>query len=381
MKSIVINSVFLFLCMFFVQFPLSLQAQELQAMPQAEKLTQQEFMDMTEPVVRVVEQDPQTSFSFRVVPEWTEIGDDKLKNYVSQGRLYGDVAVFVGPLTSQGRARFEVTSEELTSALYLKHWVIDRIIKNGYTLISIEEKPDGRMEALYIIFKDGVTNVTRSLFKVNGKRILMATYMIPQDLYKQYKDQQILTLENFRFTENDREYAEDVKTYAYLDKRKFEYPQSLIVNSSDIISEDEFTIELLLRDQQNFIKGNFRVDIYARDQEDFDLKQKVADLLNAWDENKLERRDLIEKKKYDTNENITYQNIDVYGMSVKSSEYLKYEEDPITQELWLGILADEEYYYVVSLVGVARDIDIISWSRNARAYEMIIRSLRKSELL
>ena len=209
----------------------------------------------------------------------------------------------------------------------------------------------------------------------------MATYMIPQDLYKQYKDQQIRTLENFRFTENDREYAEDVKTYAYLDKRKFEYPQSLIVNSSDIISEDEFTIELLLRDQQNFIKGNFRVDIYARDQEDFDLKQKVAELLSSWEENKLERRDLIEKKKYDANENIIYQNIDVYGMSVKSSEYLKYEEDPITQELWLGILADDEYYYIVSLVGVARDIDIISWSRNARAYEMIIRSLRKSELL
>lgn len=350
-------------------------AEALKPLPEVKNLSLEAFEKQTEPVVRDNEIDPAVSFELRVSPEWQELTDDKLKNYTIDDIVYGDVAKFISPVSSRGRARFEVESREVSNLLYLKHWIIDDILKKGYSLRSLEEINDDRVEAVYVAFEDGTSYVVRSVSELNGQRVLTAKFIVPYERYNDYRDFQIRSVESVDFTVKDPAEPEELATYAFLDIRKFDYPESLGVQSGELVSEEKLNLRFILKDEQNYPKGNFDVIVFSKEAET-SLKEEIQALLDHYKEARLVRRDLIEKKEYELNEMFNFQSVEVYGVSLKKSDYFKYEEDPITQELWLAILGDEDYYTIVSLMGTTRDVDTISWSRNARAFEIILSSMR-----
>jgi hypothetical protein len=357
----------------------NLSAKELKPLPEVDNLTIEQFEAQTEPVTRDNEIDPAVSFTLRVKPEWQEMTDDKLKNYTVDDILYGDIAEFVSPVSSLGRATLKVESQEINRLLYLKHWIIQDILKEGYSLRSIKEHEDGSVETVYVAFEDSRSYVVRSISEFNGQRILKASYSVPIELYKRYKDMQIRSIESVEFTVKDPAQAEELATYAFLDKRKFDYPESLSVQSGELVSEDKLNMRFILRDKQNYPKGNFDVVIFAKDSETT-LKEEIQKLLERYEASNLIRKGLIEKKEYDVNEMFDFQSVEVYGVSLKKDDYFKYEEDPITQELWMAILGDDKFYTIVSLMGTTRDVDTISWSRNAKAFEIILGSMREGNV-
>lgn len=347
-------------------------------MPTPQKMSVKQFEDKTEPVERVIEGDKTADFTMRIPPEWQELTENELKNHRGTGnRLFGDIAYFRGPSEVGERSYFSVEGFELHHDLYLEHWVVQHILQDNYTLRSMRKNDDGSIETLYVIFKDNKTFVARSKVIIKGPRILKASYVVPYDRYEKERDMQTHIIENIKFTRKDTASTERLKTYAYLDQRKFEYPESLVIGGSDNVSEEELKLDFTLKDLDGFRKGAYNVAIYARE-EGVDLKSKIQGLLDYYLENRLERRDRIEVKDYPVADFITFKSIEVYGMSIRTTEYETAEDkkEPITQELWMGVLADDKYYYIFSLVGPARDLDIYNWSRNARAFELMLTTLR-----
>ncbi|MAS86763.1 MAG: hypothetical protein CMH30_02105 [Micavibrio sp.] len=375
MKHLLIHSLIIFFCFFTTGVVL---AEDLIPMPVPQKMSEKEFLAKTEPVDRVIEDDKTAEFKMRIPPEWQELTENDLKNHRGQGnRLLGDIAYFRGPSEVGERSYVSVEGFELNHELYLEHWVVQHILQASYTLRSMRKNDDGSIETLYVLFKDNKTYVARTKTVIKGPRILQVSYVMPYDRYEKERDMQAYIINDFSFSRKDTTPTEKLKTYAYLDQRKFEYPESLIIGGSDNVSEEELKLDFTLKDMDGFRKGAYNVAIYARE-EGVDLKEKIQGLLDYYLENRLERRDRIEVKDYPVADFITFKSIEVYGMSIKTTDYETAEDkkEPITQELWMGVLADEKYYYIFSLVSPARDLDIYNWSRNARAFELMLTTLR-----
>lgn len=364
-----------------LSFPAVSAAKDLKDMPRVEKMTDEEFQEISEPVVRDNEIDPAVSFEVYVPKTWQETAEDKLKNDKTNDFLYGDIANFMGPVNPLGMPSLTVHSEELSYDLYLTHWVVDKVLSQSATLSALEENPDGSVTALYVSFNpdDYTTYVTRSLFKFNGARVLSASFTVPKERYQELKDLQIKTIDSVKFTVRDPEPAEKTKKYAYLEFRTFDYPTSLVMGTADIVSSDILKLNIQLKDQQGFPKTNIDIAIISK-KGDYELKNVVEDYLSRYEKNNLERRDKIEDLTFKVDEMFTLQKVEVYGMSIKRSDYKKYKEDPLSHELWLAILGDKEFYTVVSMIVPQRDAnDIISWSRSFRAFETILTTMRKGQ--
>ena len=158
----------------------------------------------------------------------------------------------------------------------------------------------------------------------------------------------------------------------------FEYPASLNLETDGTVTEKKLNLRFTLSDAEGYRKGDYNIFIYKK-MPGLDIKAKVQDQINFYAQNRLIRGNLIERKNYDLADFLTFKSIEVYEMRIKGTGYAEDEAQPVTQELWLAVLADEDYYYLVSLVGTARDLDIINWSRNAKAFEIMLESLRKNK--
>ena len=353
----------------------SAQTRELKELPQPKAMSGQEFEEKTVDIVYRNETDPAIAYQLRLPESWKEVPFASLKNYESDNKVFGDVGLYLSPVSSLGRARFEVQVHELYNEMYIEYWLIKRLLDQGSTLRSIHAKDQDQVEAVYVQFKDNVTYVAHTKAFINGPRIIQATFLVPVDRFEEMRDLQIHATRSFRFLVQDTKRVEELRSYAYLDQKMFDYPQSLYIQSNDVITEEELKLVILSQDQNGFPIGRFLVDIYAKTA-DFSLQQHVKDVLATLDAEGLVIKDKIEEKTYRTSDIVTFSSVEVYNMARKTSEYLRYEEDPITQELWMAILASPQYFMILSLVTPTREMDVFNWSRNTRAFEIIVSSYR-----
>lgn len=351
------------------------QSNNLKQLPQPNEMSEEEFKAKTSEIIYRNETDPAIAYQIRLPDSWKEVPFANLKNYESDNKVFGDVGLYLSPVNSLGRARFEVQVHELYNEMYIEHWLIKRLLDQGSTLRSINAKDQDQVEAVYVQFKDNVTYVAHTKAFINGPRIIQGTFLVPVERFEEMRDLQIHSTRSFRYLVQDTKRVEELRSYAYLDQKMFDYPQSLFIQSNDVITEEELELTILSQDKNGFPVGRYLVNIYSKSA-DFSLQENVREVIANLEAEGLIIKDKIEEKNYKTSDIVTFSSVEVYNMARKTSEYLRYEEDPVTQELWMAILASPDFFMILSLITPTREMDVFNWSRNTRAFEIIVSSYR-----
>ena len=84
----------------------------------------------------------------------------------------------------------------------------------------------------------------------------------------------------------------------------------------------------------------------------------------------LEVGNMIEApNKYKYRPQVTFSRVEVYNAFSKDKSI----ED---HEYWLAVMAENRFYYIVSMVTPSRTADFSNWAQNTEAFEMIVESIR-----
>lgn len=71
---------------------------------------------------------------------------------------------------------------------------------------------------------------------------------------------------------------------------------------------------------------------------------------------------------YHFNDKITFSRVEAYEVAGNKKSYIDYE-------FWLGIMVEDRYYYIVTMITPGRKADFYKWARNTEAFSMVIQSM------
>jgi hypothetical protein len=321
--------------------------------------------------------DIRLSKGFRKVDLGQGTGQDK----ISFGRgLFIKVDDYIGPSYGDLNARFQVSAVKLPFLMNAKNWLLNHILENYYSLIGIDVSSDKRVQAQYVAIRDNVPYVIRAVAQISGNKLLLAEYVVPQDMWGEVRDQAIWSMVTFRLTEPSSEPAEKMKEHLFLDIAQFQYPVSwdfvaAPVRNSEILSArlsnvrgggSKMTAEQKMRD---FLLSG-RIDIVTPARTNVtklsDEIQKINSELAA--ENFKVGDKLNDKHSLKLHPSILKQTIESYQLEGVQTPLAGYE-------YWIAILTTENRYYFVSLITVSRQHSYLEWSRNISTFEYILKSL------
>lgn len=367
------------------------QAETLQDLPDVQNMDIQTFVANSNEIAKTYDEDKFLAFEVQLPKNFTERGADRLKTYVKQGRLYGEVYRADGETVQDVRPYFNVQIHELNRMISAKNWFVANILKFGHTLRALKsDKKGNNFEAMYIRFDSlGNTEIVRSKGYLKGPRIIVAEYVVPVLLWENQRDIQIFTVKSFELKgAADTEQVEKLLAYSYLESFSMQYPASWRMEKEVKELENQIDLSFLTADDLRTIFANIDVTIVS-DQSLKDpidrsryptnlpfLVQARKDAVQAKD---FLVDDVMERRTYDLAVQNAFQITEIYPLRRKLTDYVTHRKAPVTQEFWITVIKgtkDVGKNYIISMLAPSRNEDAYNWALAAKAYEAIVESIR-----
>lgn len=318
--------------------------------------------------------DQYMAYSLRIPLDWQqakasedEQGGESLGG--GAGNLFGEVARFYGPSLLDSRTYFTIQTAELSHDITARNWFLNYIFESGFTLQYMTEISDQKIEALYVQIKGDTSYVVRAVAAINGTRIIMLLYAVPEPKWMEERPLQDNVLRSFAFQNMAETIVEDRRTYAFLDLLRFDYPASWRLLAPNIFSVEEMEASILNSPDGKAIGGEIDVHVVSTEL-DTTLAQEVKKLQQKVEERGLLIGKLLDSpKKYDVHDHIYFSRVEIYEANDKNQTL-------IDHEYWIGVLMEDRYFYIVTMLTPARTADFYGWARNTEAFETVIESLR-----
>lgn len=346
------------------------------------QLSENDFLKQT----RVVEERPVNDryLSFRIqIPDgWTRIGgtlDDaaadveedatnKLDVRVSR-RVLGQIVRYVGEVPFEASSRVQIDALEMDYEISAHNWFLEYTLKNGFILQGMKETDQWNVEALYTVIEDSIPFVVRTRAIMNGPRIMLVSYYVPEIRFEKEKSIQDRVIDSFVLLEPHRVNVESRRTYAFLDLVRFDYPAAWRLIAPNISSIDGMDAQLVNTRDKKTLQGEINVRIVSRDLQT-SLPLEVQYLKEKIRSIGLEVGELMETEdKFEFHPHINFARVEVYNAKPRDKRVQDHE-------YWLAIMAEDRYYYIISMLTPSRESDFFTWARNSEAYEIVIESIR-----
>jgi len=348
-------------------------------MPEIEMFPQAEFEKETSLYTVEISNDPALSYDIRVPKGWTKIEGADLGSLSVSDKVAGEIGKFFGPATLSARSYVQVNAVSLDHVMTAEQWFIQYLLEQGYNSQGLKAHDDNNAEALYVTIQDAQSYVVRVMARINGQRIVTATYYAPVERWHEEKAMATAVLQSFQFNNPVEGFAEEVKTYEFLDLSKVHYPASwnirvLPIRSIDRLKAQLINSTLLEGGRKGVVRLDGRIDIemvsiFASDTLEDEMENYNESLqkygISMGEEIEM-REDLIFDPAFEFADTRVYEAIDANNAMGK-------------YELWYTIMAAGEYYYFVSLFTPARDYNYATWVRNAQAYKMVTTNVEPLE--
>jgi len=199
--------------------------------------------------------------------------------------------------------------------------------------------------------------------------MMIARFKVPMPHYQEAKQLQAQVLQSFKLVKPNNERVEKLKTYGFLSESYFDYPETWSLLPSKIRTIERMQAKLALGQNLQRLDGQMGFFLSANDTNKTTLKKEVRDFKESFKVNDYKLSDFIERVEIDYNEEMDFGATEVYRMEPTISSKIEYE-------LWVTILQNERYNYIVTLLTPARDADLYKWARNRVAYEAVVGSFR-----
>ncbi len=370
--------VFIALIAFFICVPVvqaqMLDIQKIQKIPRFKELTDEKFTAETNAVEEKPKGDKYLAYRLRLPKDWSKVLEDAPPEEEGSGqemsrRILGKVNTYFSPANTDILSRFEVRALELEHDISARNWFLNYVLVNGYTLQGMEEVSNRRVEALYVLLEKDIPYIVRTVAEINGSRIVLASYYMPDMRWEAEKAIQEKIVGSFKFIKPERIRIESARTFAFLDILRFDYPVSWRLSAPNIYSTDVMDAKLVSSPDDKILDGEISVHIISTEL-DTTLAQEVQNLKGDITDTGLAIGKLIEvPTNYKFHNHIYFSRVEVY----QANDKLKKVEE---HEYWLAIMAEDRYYYIVTMVTPSRGSNFYIWVRNSGAFQTVIESLR-----
>lgn len=366
--------------------------EKLSDLPDIVALDINTFVSQSTVVEKIFADDTELNFKVQIPASFRERDASTLKTHIKDGTLYGDVYRADGAVVQDVYPYFQVQSIELQRAISAKNWLISNILQRGETLRAIESDDRGDwFEALYVrLDRLGNTEIIRSKGRLHGKRLVIAEYAIPILLWDTIeRDVQTYVIKSFELlTKEARGTPEAMRSYSFLDSFSMMYPASWRITKENSDLENQIDLSFESAEETNVIFANINLSLISdqslRDRLDRSRYPVDMPKLVQAQKDKVQRSGflidpVIERKEYKLAFNHELQITEVYPLHRKLSDYVTHRKAPITHEFWITAIKgspDVGKNYVLSMVAPARNVSMHEWALAAKAYELIIESLR-----
>lgn len=345
-------------------------------------MAQGDFESKTRLVEETPYKDEALQYRVRLPIDWERIdtqasGQDK--GGLSRS-VINRIAEFTSPAKLQRRSFFTVESQELTYEIGARNWFLNYFQDTGFTLegVSQGESDNEVVEATYFEVRGDISYHVRIKTIVNGSRIIIARFYVPVRpsneaavIKAQEEDLQMQaqSIASFKLTGTKLEQIEERSTHGFLDQTYFDYPVSWKLIAPKVVNVERMRAMVFNPGVAGKMHGQINVHITSR-YIDTTLGKEVKlymDKLNIPD---YKVGGVIERLDLPVHENVEQAQTEIYRMEPVKNYMQHYE-------LWVTLMQTEGFYYIITLLTPAREADFYQWARNARAYEIIVKTTRQ----
>src|SRR6185436_16982245 len=192
---------------------------------------------------------------------------------------------------------------------------------------------------------------------------------MPEQKWEEEKALQEKIMASFKFLNPEPMRGESAHTYVYLDLLRFDYPQSWQLLSPNVNSIEGMDVRLLDSKDKETLNGEIDIHILSVDS-DKTLAQQIQDLRTAVRNQGLEIGTLLDSPSdYKFHRHIYYNKVEVYEARGRDNEFG-------VQELWIAVLLEDRYTYIISMITPGRNTDFIKWAKNIESFRTVVQSFR-----
>lgn len=317
-----------------------------------------------------LEGDKYLAYRVRLPKDWTVVNSADLKKSQLDNRLLGVLAYFVSPSTLDLRSSFRIKAQKLAHMMNVRDWVRQYALANRYTLQALSEYDDNRAEALYVVQDMDVSYVIRMVAIINGPRVVIAEYWVPNEFYQLQKDGQIWSITTFHLKYKDESPKEDIKQFNFFDIASVDYPASWElqkgnIESLDLMDASIMNVQASTRRMDSLLMG--RVDIFLiADNQNFTMQSAYEHIGKKIEADQLVIGEEIGKFEPALNlNNLKLEQSRVFKINNAEDTYQDYQ-------YWVTAMKGKNYHFFVCLLMPPKSYSFYNWARNINAYEFVI---------
>jgi hypothetical protein len=320
-------------------------------------------------------------YQLRIPSGWTEnrrggAGDISMDDRTLSEGVLAILGRYIGPVRNLVRSHVVVEAGSLTYEIGLRDWFLHFILKNGFSLAAYSQKSDRELEALYVQVIDDQTYSVRVRLIMNGPRLLMVRYYLPQENIADERVQQAQVINSFKLLNPSNDLIEKRAEYAFMDQSFFNYPASWSLQARTIYSIERMNAQIYKKigDKENEkLLGQIKIDIVSRL-----LKTSLADEIKKYRKESgvegYEFGNMIERISYKYDPSMLSGQTEAYHLKPDITGKMK------PYEFVLTVLQNNDFYYFISLITPSRDQDFYLWSQNMEAFKITSETMRRTSL-
>jgi len=337
--------------------------------------SKEDFESKTDLIKVVPLNDKSLAYRVRLPKGWTSIPNDVADSQPATGILR-QISTYTSPPRIEHRSLFRVSVIDLDSLITVDDWFIGYMLEMGFAIEGMKIKSSRLVVAQYTVFEDGEPYAVRAVITMSGSRIVLAEYLVHQEVYAAERDQQVWAMTGFAIDSPDMKPPIPMKTFNFVDIAKFDYPTNWVIQApeiTDITRMESSVLNAKNQKQTDIINGN---ELLGRI--DVSLISKGQGLTLTDEINLL--KESLKNRNYKLGKYIETVNVDGINPLISSSRVDVYEVEGISKKLvgyeyWVGVLQSKSRYYLVRLTTVSRAENFRVWAENAETYKVLLRSL------
>jgi len=310
--------------------------------------------------------DETLSFSIRLANQgWEELDVGSTSSLSMSQRLFGNIARFRGPVIENSRPYVIVQSLQIEHEILAKHWLKNHIFSNGFTLQGkIKDISNTHANAAYVYLNNNQSYLVYSTAQIFDNHVIFVRFELPIYATKRFYQIQKNTIESFVFTNPTFGKIEETAKFALMNALKFEYPKSWETKNNNFKNPAFLTSELHNMSAIGALDGIIRFEAIRRTKTTA-LKEEIDKLRARF---VLKRKMLFKKLFYSEDlpsyARFEYAKLEKYIVGFEQNRYADHE-------LWLHVLADENWYIFIYLLSPLEDSNLKQWARNTRTMTLI----------
>lgn len=354
-----------------VPHPVRAQTLDLNQIPPLPhyEMSEEDFHAKTLKYVEVPLGDKFLSYVLRLPKDWKKAPEDTSRPMSLDKRLLGDIVRYFGPLDIDTRSDFVIRAAQLDKEITAKNWFINYVLTNGYNLQGLHQVSPKRVEALYVYLDDDTSYIARTVAEINGSRIVMAVYSIPEKDWMANRALQEKVIQSFQLTSPEEKKLETNRTYTFLDLLRFDYPASWRLMAPTIYSIEAMDAKLVSDFNKTALNGEINLHIVSTEL-DTTLTDEIKVVRKSLEDKGLRIGKLLEQPTdYTLHDHIYFSRVEVYEATDDKKRILDHE-------YWIAVLMEDRYIYIVSMLTPSRQTDFFTWAMNSEAFREVLESLR-----